>query len=116
MAADEWGSFYLDDLSANKVDTALSKENLQEGITGKCLVMTTSDAERTMNTFLGITATYSEAEINEIALADSDYLYIEGYLITGDASRQAMKTAKAFSEKQGVKTSIRPNFTTLHNT
>ncbi|MEM9158965.1 MAG: adenosine kinase [Verrucomicrobiota bacterium] len=106
VARDEWGDFYLDDLAANKVDTALAKDSLQAGITGKCLVMTTDDAERTMNTFLGITATYSEAEINRTALANSDYLYIEGYLITGDESRQAMKSAKAYAESQNVKTSI----------
>ena len=106
VANDEWGEFYLKDLAANGVDTTLTNNTLTDGTTGKCLVMTTVDAERTMNTFLGITATYSPAEIDEAALADSEYLYIEGYLITGEDSRAAMKAAKRFAEQNGVKTSI----------
>lgn len=106
VANDEWGEFYLKDLAANGVDTTLTNDTLSEGITGKCLVMTTDDAERTMNTFLGITATYAPSDIDEDALAESEYLYIEGYLVTGDDSRVAMKTAKSFAEGNGVKTSI----------
>ena len=106
VANDEWGEFYLKDLAANGVDTTLTSDTLTDGITGKCLVMTTDDAERTMNTFLGITATYSPTEIDEAALAESEYLYIEGYLVTGDESRVAMKAAKRFAEENSVKTSI----------
>ncbi|MBK1876754.1 PfkB family carbohydrate kinase [Pelagicoccus mobilis] len=106
VANDELGHFYLTDLKANGADTNLTPDSLQEGITGKCLVMTTPDAERTMNTFLGITADYSTAEIDEAALADSEYLYIEGYLVTSDNGREAMKAAKAAAEKLGVKTAL----------
>ena len=106
VANDEWGDFYLKDLAANGVDTTLTSDTLSEGTTGKCLVMTTDDAERTMNTFLGITATYAPTDIDEAALAESEYLYIEGYLVTGDESRDAMKTAKRFAEENAVKTSI----------
>ena len=106
VAKDEMGEFYLADLASNGVDTNLESGNLPEGITGKCLVMTTHDAERTMNTFLGITASYSPAEIDEEALKNAQYLYIEGYLVTGEKSREAMKAAKAFAEKAGVKTAL----------
>lgn len=106
VANDELGHFYLTDLKANGADTNLSPDALPEGITGKCLVMTTPDAERTMNTFLGITADYSTAEIDEAALAESEYLYIEGYLVTSENGRQAMKAAKAAAERLGVKTAL----------
>ena len=58
-----------------------------EGITGKCLVMITDDAERTMNTFLGTSTELSSADLDGDAIADSEYLYIEGYLVTGDSAR-----------------------------
>ena len=106
VANDEMGDFYHKDLTSNGVSTNLSPGNHEAGITGKCLVMTTPDAERTMNTFLGITATYSPNEICEPALKDSEYLYIEGYLVTGDSSRDAMKAAKSFAEANGVKTAL----------
>ncbi len=106
VANDEMGDFYHDDLTANGVSTNLSPGAHEDGITGKCLVMTTPDAERTMNTFLGITAEYSVKEIDETALKNSQYLYIEGYLVTGDASREAMIGAKELAEANSVRTAL----------
>jgi sugar/nucleoside kinase (ribokinase family) len=106
VANDDFGRFYMDDLKASGVDTNLNGFDLEEGITGKCLVMVTPDADRTMNTFLGITSALSVAAINEEALANSSYLYIEGYLVTGTDSLNAMKEAKRIAEKHQVKTSI----------
>lgn len=106
VANDELGTFYMKDLIANGVETNLRNENLESGITGKCLVMTTEDASRTMNTFLGITSNYSRAEIKENALKDSQYLYMEGYLVTSDNGLDAMKHAKKVAEDNGVKTAL----------
>eukprot|EP00043_Microstomoeca_roanoka_P026070 m.10622 g.10622 ORF g.10622 m.10622 type:complete len:334 (+) comp6152_c0_seq1:115-1116(+) len=106
VANDELGRFYHKDLRSNGVDSNLDKQELEEGITGKCLVMTTQDASRTMNTFLGITSNYSTAEITEAALKDSQYLYIEGYLVTSENGQEAMKHAKKIAEENGVKTAL----------
>ena len=100
VANDELGEFYKTDLSSNGVDSNLEAEDLEAGITGKCLVMTTKDASRTMNTFLGITESYSKSEIKEAALKDSEYLYIEGYLVTSENGQEAMKHAKKLAEAQ----------------
>ena len=51
MADDEDGQLYIDDLKEAGVD--FHSAGQEPGITGKCLVMVTDDAERTMNTFLG---------------------------------------------------------------
>lgn len=106
VADDELGHFYMKDLKANGVDTNLHEDELEAGITGKCLVMTSEDASRTMNTFLGITSNYSRAEIKEEVLKDSEYLYIEGYLVTSDNGQDAMKHAKKLAEENGVKTAL----------
>lgn len=106
VANDELGHFYMKDLKANGVDSNIEGQKLEEGITGKCLVMTTDDASRTMNTFLGITSNYSRAEINEAELKDAQYLYIEGYLVTSDNGLDAMKYAKQLAENNGVKTAL----------
>jgi sugar/nucleoside kinase (ribokinase family) len=106
VANDELGSFYKKDLDANGVDSNLQNEELEAGITGKCLVMTTEDASRTMNSFLGITSNYSRAEIKEATLKDSQYLYIEGYLVTSENGQDAMKYAKKLAEENGVKTAL----------
>ncbi len=106
VANDELGKFYHKDLKSNGVDSNLDNQELESGITGKCLVMTTDDASRTLNTFLGITSDYSRSEISEAALKDSQYLYIEGYLVTSENGQDAMKYAKKLAEDNGVKTAL----------
>ncbi|MCL4165483.1 UNVERIFIED_CONTAM: hypothetical protein GTU68_057280 [Idotea baltica] len=118
VADDQMGLFYTQDLKANGADCNLDPEKLPAGITGKCLVMTSSDAERTMNTFLGITADYSTNEVAQAAIADSDYIYIEGYLIASETAREAMQIAIAHAKANGVKTAITlsdPNMVTFFN-
>ncbi|HET8860499.1 adenosine kinase [Marivirga sp.] len=106
VAKDIEGAFFLNDLKANGIDTVLTPETAPTGTTGKVLVMTTPDAERTMNTYLGITADFSEKEIHEYALKDSKYLYLEGYLVTSESGLAAMKKAKKIAEDNGVKTAL----------
>ncbi|RED93597.1 adenosine kinase [Marinoscillum furvescens] len=106
VANDEDGKVYLKDLTDNGLDTNLNIENLPEGITGKCLVMVSPDAERTMNTYLGITSDFSENEIDENALINAEYLFIEGYLVTSETGLAAMKKAKAIAEANGVKVAL----------
>ncbi len=106
VANDEYGRFYMNDLTKAGLTTNLNQANLQEGITGKCLVMVTPDADRTMNTFLGITATLDSSAIDEEALKNSEYVYIEGYLVTSENGKNAMIKTKELAEKHGVKTSI----------
>ncbi|MEB2781680.1 adenosine kinase [Algoriphagus sp. C2-6-M1] len=106
VANDELGHFYMNDMKDAGVSHNLSETSLADGITGKCLVMVTEDAERTMNTFLGITQTYSTADVNEVAIKDSNYLYIEGYLITSENGKEAMIHAKKIAEENGVRVAL----------
>ncbi len=102
VANDEFGQFYQQDLEAAGVDTGLDRLNA-DGVTGKCMVMVTPDAERTMNTFLGITADFSAAEVHMDELRDAKYLYVEGYLVTSDVSRNAVLEARKVAKEAGVK-------------
>lgn len=106
VANDELGYFYLQDLADSGVDNNLQADKLQEGITGKCLVMVTDDSERTMNTFLGITQNFSTTEVNEAAIKDSKYLFIEGYLVTSPNGKEAMMHAKKIAEEAGTKVAL----------
>lgn len=105
VAADENGGFYVNDLSAAGVDHN-DNANAESGITGKCLVMITPDAERSMNTFLGISATLSEAELDLEALKASNYFYMEGYLVTSDTGRAAAIKAREVAQANGVKVAL----------
>lgn len=98
VADDEFGNFYLKDLSKNKVSH--SSVPFQSVLpSGKCIVMVTPDAERTMCTNLGISGELSEEDINEEAIINSEYLYLEGYLVTSEkAFRAAIKSVEIAKE------------------
>ncbi|GIV37984.1 MAG: adenosine kinase [Cyclobacteriaceae bacterium] len=106
VAKDQLGKFYLDDLKRNGIDTNLTFENCPEGHTGKCLVMTSPDAQRTLNTFLGVSSFLGTEHLNEEALVHSTYLYMEGYLVASPRSLEAMKEAKKTAERHKVYTAL----------
>ena len=102
VAKDELGKFFLDDLKATGIDTNLAHENCPEGESGRCLVMTSPDAERTMNTFLGVSSFFSAEHIDEEAIKNSEYIYLEGYLVASPKGLEAMKVAKKVAEHNKV--------------
>lgn len=106
VANDEDGALYVNDLIKAGIDTNLDVKNLPSGTTGKCLVMITPDAERTMNTYLGITTNFSIGEIDEEAIKNSNYIFMEGFLVSSETGLEAMKHAKAIAEKSEVKVSL----------
>ena len=106
VADDSDGILYTNDLVEAGIDTNLDSKNLHEGTTGKCLVMITPDAERTMNTYLGITTDFSKSELSEEAIKNSNYLFMEGFLVSSPTGLEAMKEAKKMAQKNGVKVSL----------
>ncbi len=105
VAGDELGSFYRRDLIAAGVATNLGEQG-PEGVSGTCVVMVTPDTERTMSTYLGITADLSTDELDLDALRASRWLYVEGYLCTSPSARAAVATARAEARAAGVKLAL----------
>lgn len=103
VADDEPGKFYTQDLIDCGVSTNLESQVAQSGVTGKCLVFVTPDADRTMNTFLGISGEFSDAELVSEAIKNAEYTYIEGYLVSGESSKQAAIKAKETAQAAGNK-------------
>lgn len=106
VAKDELGKFFLADLKRNGVDTNLTYETCPEGHTGRCLVMTSPDAERTMNTFLGVSSFLSPEHLDEHAIKNSSFIYLEGYLVASPKGLEAMKQAKKIAEKNKIATAL----------
>ncbi len=105
VANDDNGAFYLNDIHAAGVATP-QHITPPAGITGKCLVMITPDAERTMNTFLGISETLSINELDSDAIAKSHYVYIEGYLVSSATGRAAAIELRKQAEANNTKTAL----------
>ena len=118
VAEDDDGRFFIEDLQATGVDfhslavsaasanARASATSASASITGKCLVMVTDDAERTMNTFLGANLELTSNEIDETSLINSEWLYLEGYLVTDEARTNVAVQAMELAKANQVKTSL----------
>jgi len=107
VAEDEVGRYFLRDLgTAGVVTNGNAGTPEQPGHSGRCLVLVTPDAERSMNTFLGISTQLGLSEIDEQALCQSSYFYSEGYLSSTPGSMAAAIACRELAESAGVKTAI----------
>ncbi|MBI0393855.1 adenosine kinase [Acinetobacter bereziniae] len=101
---DELGRIYLDGL--NDAGIITSQKSISEGVTGTCMVLVSDDSERTMQTYLGITAELSAQQMDFEPLKTAQWLYIEGYLSTSDTARLAVKQARQIAREHNVKIAL----------
>ena len=90
VADDEDGTRYLDSLRAAGVKhIGVSSEN-SDMPTGKCLILVTPDAKRTMISMLGVSAFLGASDIDYEVVENSKIFYIEGYMVTSDDNFNAV--------------------------
>jgi len=97
---DEWGDFYRRDLE--EVGVTSSAGAHRPGPTGQCLVLVTPDADRTMNTFLGVSSGMGPDQIEPGVLAACGWVYLEGYLLTTEVGLEACLLAQAEARRRGI--------------
>lgn len=61
--------------------------------TGRCLIQVTPDAQRTMNTHLGISSHLSPDDVDTDLVASASHLYCEGYLWDTEEAKAAIRHA-----------------------
>lgn len=98
---DETGQFFLKDL--RELGVTVDVTPLVGSPTGTCAVLITEDAQRTMLTNLGASAKLSEVDIDESAIINAKYIYIEGYLFTGEDTKAAAYRAIDYAVKNDIK-------------
>jgi len=76
---DDLGEKYEEGLKKENVEYFYSKKKEQLP-TGTCLILITSDSERTMCTFLGTAGKISENDVDGGAVKNSEITFLEGYL------------------------------------
>ena len=104
VSKDITGENFITSLINSGVDSYINKIDKQQS--GECLVLITPDNERTMNTYLGSSALLDKSDINTAAIDNSEYLLIEGYLVTSDYTLNASITALEHASKVDLKTVI----------
>lgn len=102
VAHDALGDFYVKDLQARGVDTNLNHTRASEGQTGSCLVLVTPDAERSMCTFLGVSAELDDAALHPKDIEKSKIYYMEGYLAASPTGLAAALKGRQIAREAGV--------------
>ena len=105
VADDDHGRFYIQDLSSNNV-VHTNPPISSDLSSGRCLVMVSEDAERTMCTNLGISTEFWTSDLDEEVIKNSKYLFLEGYLVASPKGMEVCKKAIKVAEQYNTKVSI----------
>ncbi|MFQ5560769.1 MAG: adenosine kinase, partial [Nitrospinota bacterium] len=70
--------------------------------TGTSVVLITPDAQRTMVTNLGVSTSLHPDNVDETIVAGSRFVYIEGYLWTGEETKNSALRLTQLAKKSGI--------------
>ena len=73
---------------------------------GRCVILVTPDAQRTMNTFLGAGGDFGPGDVEAETIQQSKVLYLEGYMFDTDAQKAAFDEAVRVAKEAGVKIAL----------
>lgn len=85
---DHHGDIYERDMAEARVEMGLIRHESEP--TGYAITLVTPDGERTFATFLGAAACFRKEHIDVAAIKESRILHVEGYLLSGEESREAV--------------------------
>jgi len=74
--------------------------------TGRCLIVVTPDAQRSMSTFLGAAADLSEVELDAQMIGNAAVTFLEGYLFDKPEAQKAFYAAAALAHENGRKVAL----------
>lgn len=91
---DQLGEVFRHDMKAIGVEFSTPSFTGQDDIsTGRCMILVTPDAERTMNTYLGAATQLGPKDIDPALIASSQVTYLEGYLFDPPEAKEAFREA-----------------------
>jgi sugar/nucleoside kinase (ribokinase family) len=93
VSEDELGKVFESELKKLHIAYTTKKAGCNFPPTASCIVLTTPDAQRTLNTCIGIAGMLMPEDIDEKLIKDSEIIYIEGYLFYQVNAYGAVKKA-----------------------
>lgn len=97
---DDLGTVFAHDLAS--LDVAFGSPRATDGpATGRCLIVVTPDAQRTMNTYLGASSLLGAAHLDLDVVRASKVTFLEGYLFDRDAAKEAYRVATTAAHEAG---------------
>ncbi|MBV9884590.1 MAG: adenosine kinase [Sphingomonadaceae bacterium] len=102
VADDQLGEIFSHDIRALGVEFRTPPKSGGEP-TGRCLILVTPDAQRTMNTFRGAAHELTAEALDPEQIRGAAILYLEAYLWRSAGPREAMEQAMAIAHAAGRK-------------
>jgi sugar/nucleoside kinase (ribokinase family) len=97
---DQLGEVFRHDLHATGVGYDIAPATTGPP-TGRCLILVTPDAQRTLNTFLGASVHLGPEDIDPQLIARARILYLEGYLFDPPRAQEAFRVAARHAHAAG---------------
>ncbi len=104
VANDANGKHYTEDMK--NCGVGFIGPSADEKGTGTCVILITPDTERTMLTNLGVSSSLHSDNVDETIVKNARSVYVEGYLWTGDESREAGVYMAKLAKKEGIPVSF----------
>ncbi len=119
VKADQLGAIFRHDLHAQKVHFATppSPERRQDikpvnadhrhgAPTGRCIILVTPDAQRSMNTYLGAAVEFGPEDVQQDVIRNAQITYLEGYLFDPPEAKKAFRLAATVAREAGRKIAL----------
>ena len=107
VSNDEDGTRYLQSLKEAGVGHKGSMASSDSMPTGKCLILVTPDAKRTMTTALNVSSLMDESDLDLDQISNSRIFYIEGYMVTSEENyKVALKALNHLKDFPDVKIAL----------
>ena len=95
---DQLGTVFAHDIRAAGVGFETPPAS-RGAATGRCLILVTPDAERTLNTFLGAASEIGPADVDPVAIGAAQITYLEGYLFDQPQAKEAFRRAASLAHE-----------------
>ncbi len=100
VSRDDYGAAFAADMANVGVEFLSGGADVHMP-TGRCIIAVTPDAQRTMNTYLGVSTFLHFDDVDANVVAAGAILYLEGYLFDRDEAKDAFRRAAALAHKNG---------------
>lgn len=105
VADDELGKVFQNDIKS--LGLQFDTQPLALGAhTGRCMILVTPDAQRTMNTFLGASVELNPEDVDQELIASAKVTYLEGYLFDKEQAKQAFIKAAEYAHAAGHRVAL----------
>lgn len=103
---DTLGQFYAEQMTSGGTDFVNSPISGGELPTSRSMIFVSPDGERSMNTYLGISADLGPDDVSTDVTSQAEILFLEGYLFDKPKGKQAFEIAAKSCQSTGGKAGI----------